>query len=215
MHKHIKDVVFLGTLALAGCIERLPPGSGRVIEQSRTVAAFSSLDLEQGLRGSFTSGPTQSLTVIGDDNLVGYVYTIVSQGHLSIGLANDLSADGQLRVEIVAPSLTGITVAGGAQLTARGLSGEALAIAASGAAQVAVDGDAGRLTITESGASDVRARDLQAGDVEIFASGASLAEVCAHGMLALDLSGASHALYSCSPAHVITNLSGASTAQEE
>jgi hypothetical protein len=99
-----------------------------------------------------------------------------------------------LRVEITAPALNALEANGGATLTARGATDEALALTANGSGRIEAFGFA---------AHDVVARG----------QGAAQLELCADGRLELHLSGGSHATYQCHPAQVSDDISGGSSAE--
>jgi hypothetical protein len=203
-------------LWVAGC-QPLPSGSGRIIHQQRSVAAFHTLEVNSALHADVTAGKAQSLTVSGDDNLVGYVETKVSGGSLIVELKPGVQgSNDDLLISITVPSLDSITANGAAEVTARSLTADRLRLVASGASQLSATGNAAVLDADSSGSSDLRARGLTAADVTLTASGASSGEVCAAESLELHLSGASRAVYGCQPKTVRgDDITGASTAQAE
>jgi hypothetical protein len=205
-------------IGIAGCVGSLPAPSGITKEDSRVVDPFAKVSVQSGLSATLGMGATQSVVVVGDENLVGLVGTSVSDGVLTVALPESFraSAADPLQIQIVsAAPLLALSTSGGARLTAQGLAGDALALDASGASTLTAAGATGRLAATLSGASHVEALGLGAHDVSVGASGASLAEVCAQASIDLHLSGASRALYSCAPSSVTTDLSGGSTAEPQ
>jgi hypothetical protein len=211
-------LIVSGLIGIAGCDASLPAPSGITKQDARVVDPFSSVSVQSGLSATLAMGATQSVVVVGDENLVGLVAITVTDGALTVALIDRFHASvgDALLIQIVAAApLSALSTSGAARLTAQGLAADALALDASGSSTLTTAGTAGRLDATISGASHVEARELVARDVSIGASGASVAEVCAQASLALDLSGASVALYSCAPASITTNLSGGSTAEAQ
>ena len=60
-------------------------GSGAAATQTRTLPAFTAVDLAGANNVIVHVGGTQAVTVHGDDNLVKYVTTTVQDGTLAIG----------------------------------------------------------------------------------------------------------------------------------
>jgi hypothetical protein len=218
MRNYLETFFILGSLAASGCVAPLPRLSGVTARQARVVEPFAAIQVQSGLNAAITGGPSEAVTVVGDENLVGLVSTTVAGGQLTVSLAEPFGAPSSapLQIQIVAsPTVGELTTSGGAQLSAGGLLGGALRLDASGASTLTVSGTTRQLGVTASGAAHVEARELAAEDVTLSGSGASLAEVCAARSLDVHLSGASRALYSCSPARVNTDLNGGSTADAE
>src|SRR5262245_34224468 len=75
----------------AGCglpfqvIIRGTPGSGKIVEERRSVEAFSAVEAGGALRITVTLGEAPSLTLKGDDNLLPLITSYVTDGCLVLG----------------------------------------------------------------------------------------------------------------------------------
>jgi hypothetical protein len=203
------------SLFLSAC-GTLPQGSGRIVTETRTTAAFTKEKVSDGLTGSVRAGRTQSVKVEGHDNLLGYVATQVRAGELTVDLGGGNLADrNALHIDVELPVLDALTAEGAAQVDAPGLQGSSIALIASGGSIIEATGAAEKLTLDASGASYLLLSGLQAGEAIATGSGSSNLDLCATGRLELHLSGASHARYTCDPDSVTQDLTGSSTAREQ
>src|SRR5581483_5607819 len=75
-------------------------GSGVAATRARTVPAFTAVDLAGANAVTVAVGGTQSVTVHGDDNLIGYVTTTVHDGTLAVGQSRGFETRSPMSVEI-------------------------------------------------------------------------------------------------------------------
>lgn len=215
----LANMFIAGGLLVAGC-NALPPGSGRIVSDSRSVGSFTAVAVNSGLLADVevAAGAAWSVTVVGDDNLVGYVSTSVAGDVLTVRLPDatlNSNRPEHLRIEITAPALTSLEAAGAADVTARGLAAETLSLSASGAGKLSAFGTSDRVDARASGAGALHARTLAAHDVVVHGDGGAEVEVCADGRLDLHLSAAASARYACSPTDVHKDVTSGASAQAE
>src|SRR5262245_57050214 len=84
------------------------PGSGKVVEDSRTVAGFRSVDLEGPMAVEIRVAPEQRVAVITDDNLVAHVRTRVVDGVLRVETQGDVRPSKGVRLVVEGPQLEAI-----------------------------------------------------------------------------------------------------------
>ena len=99
-------------------------GSRAAATQTRSMAAFSSLDLTGSNNVTVIVGRPQSVVVHADSNLINHVTTGVVAGTLVIGDTGSFSARTPMSVNVSVPSLTTLSLSGDgqdqlSQLTAR------------------------------------------------------------------------------------------------
>jgi hypothetical protein len=174
-------------LLLAGCTVEIV-GSGNVKEEPRTLAPFTSLTVESGIKVTFTTG-NQSTRVSADDNVLDHVQTVVEAGKLTVRLnpAAKIKPVGEIKVTLSAMQLTSIAagveadvtasvgavesfdvlIDRGALLTVGSLRGTTLNATASEGSKGTFAGTVKAFTLTASGGSLVLAQDLGAEDVEV------------------------------------------------
>lgn len=206
--------------ALPGCFSTLPVGSGVVVDDPRAVEPFAAVYAQNGLIVDVSIVPDAPLavTVTGDDNLVGYVETSVSEGTLTVRLPERTTSPNdpeRLHVTISTPTLASVGARGAARVSVEGMTGEALTLGADSAAQVTVSGEVARLDVRASAQGSVAARTLTARTVVASGDAGGRIEVCATERVELHLNGGAHALYACSPTEVTEDVQGGASATAE
>ncbi|HEY6069418.1 MAG TPA: DUF2807 domain-containing protein, partial [Gaiellaceae bacterium] len=93
-------------------------GSGAAAAQTRTVSAFSSVELAATNNVTILVGGKQRVVVRGDDNLLGRVTTTVRDGRLVVGTRGSITTASPMSVEIGMPSLDALTLSGSGTVTA-------------------------------------------------------------------------------------------------
>jgi hypothetical protein len=195
-----------------------------VKEESRQVPAFHRVKVSQGLEADVTQGGKSAVVVRGDDNLLKFVRTEVTDGTLVISLANDethgISTKRRIKVTVSAPSIDGVEAHSGGSLelsnapgskldirstsggavSATGVATSTLRVEASGGGAVRLSGKAKEIQLDCSGGAVVKAGELAAESVRIAGSGGVSVEVNASGSLKGDLSSGSALKVRGSPA---------------
>jgi hypothetical protein len=200
------------------------------VTETRSVSTFNQIEVSHAIQLDVQIGPTTSVEITTDDNLMPHVKTSVAGNRLKVMMDTNTSTRIGVRVKVTTPELTALSGSGAtsstvASLEAKrfrldlsGASTAILSVAAqnfeadlSGASRCTLSGSAERLVVECSGASHFAASTFDAHAVEVEASGASTAEVKASNELTADASGASTILYGGSPAKVRKDESGASS----
>jgi Putative auto-transporter adhesin, head GIN domain len=224
----------LSLALLSGCmvaVSALPTvtGSGVAKTENRTVGDFTEVEVGNAIHLDLTVGPSRTVEVTADDNLLPHVVTEVAGGRLKIYADAGTATKIGIKVKATTPTLKAVEGSGASTATVTGvqadrfrlglsgastctLTGKAdrLDVTVSGASRCTLTGDAGRLTAECSGASHLDATGLSAKTVDASASGASTADVKAAEELKADASGASNVHYVGSPGKLSKSTSGAS-----
>ena len=209
-------VLVAGAALVAGCsVVGGTVGSGKQATEERQVAPFTQVEGSGTVTLEVAVGPTQSVTVTWDDNLLPQAITEVSGQKLRIYQKGNVRRSGLLLVKVTAPAITRVGISGASLAQVRGLLAPAVELSASGASQIDAAGTTAHLTVEASGASEVRAVELTATEVRVEARGASNARVNAGKSLHATASGASSVRYRGNPADVQRSASGASTVAPE
>lgn len=187
----------LPTLALLlasgpGCGKK---GSGNVVEETREVDAFHTIDVKGAAQLKASIGPKHKVVVKTDDNLIDIVETTVTDGVLTIGTKKSYSTSSGLVVTVVTPELRALTVSGAAKAEVSGIAGASFSIDVSGAASVKADGKAARVTIDVSGSARVDTTGLASENVKVDSSGAASVKVNASKTLDATIGGAGKIRY--------------------
>jgi hypothetical protein len=153
---------------LAACSDL--EGNGEIVTQTRTVAGFSAVDAENGVRVILTVDPDAAgdvdLAVTTDSNLQNRLTTNVSGGALRVTVQR--TAPGS-EFEVVA------TISSLAD------------ISASNGAIVVVTGAASDLTLSASDGAIIMGEDLAVSTVEVDGANGALITICASGQVTGEL----------------------------
>jgi hypothetical protein len=91
-------------------------GSGVATTEHRAVASFAAVDLQGAAAVTVRVGDPRSVTVSGDDNVVGLIRTQVGGGVLRVDSEGSFATSTPLRVSVVTPILDAATLSGAGQL---------------------------------------------------------------------------------------------------
>lgn len=148
-------------------------GSGTVKTETRKVAAFTKV----GSAGSFDVdvkiGKTQSLTLSGEDNILPLIRTEVKNGELVIDTKDSYRSSKPVKVTIVVPSLSALSIAGSGDSTISGLNEKSLTLSIAGSGSIVASGKATSLSASIAGSGDIDASKLpsETATVDIAGSG--------------------------------------------
>jgi hypothetical protein len=170
---------------------------GRLLaSETRTVSkAINTVDLAGPIDLTVRYGPAPSLTVRGEQRLLGNIETSEDGARLHIaprGLV--LSHRHPLQVEVVLPALASVTINGNGDSTADGFSGDAIALQLNGSGSFKFNGRYRRVSAGLNGSGDVdldvgnsdhvEARLMGSGDMTLAGSSTELvADVTGSGSL--------------------------------
>ena len=177
-------------LVVLGCtvIQPTHVGSGVLAEETRSVAAFERLGISAPARVKVTMGPSHQVRLTYDDNLLPHVETVVAGGELEIRLADGASyrSSKTLVVEVETPVLSGLSIAGSAEVEADALAGAHFDLSVAGSGKVRAGGAVDELEVSIAGSGELDLGELVAerADVEIAGSG----DVVVHAREALSVS---------------------------
>jgi Putative auto-transporter adhesin, head GIN domain len=186
-------------------------GPGAAATQTRTVAAFSSLDLTGSNNVTVIVGRPQSVVVHADSNLINHVTTGVTAGTLVIGDTGSLAASGPMSVDVRVPSLTALTLSGSGQISATGISTPQLTVTVYGSGLLSAAGTATRLDVTINGSGQAKLSRLTARDVHAVINGSGLIQVTATSSLDAAVPGSGAIIYGGNPPQVTTSVTGSGT----
>ncbi|HEX3072314.1 MAG TPA: head GIN domain-containing protein [Ignavibacteriales bacterium] len=199
---------FLLVFILTGCNINAVRGNGNEVTEKRGVSGFTKIDVGGAYAVNITLGDTESLEIIGDENLMKYIRTEVDGGVLHIYNKKSISPRRKLIINITALKLDEITSSGATSIVTRNYKGESLFINGSGASSMELDGETQNLDIDLSGAVAINAKNLKAQFVKVGLSGAAGVEVFASEELEAAISGVGSIEYYGNPKVVKKEVSG-------
>jgi hypothetical protein len=208
-HTRTAVVLVALTVALAGCgaLASSVQGTGKQAAEKRNMPAFERIDIAGETDVTVASGePT--VTVRGDDNLIPEVVTEVDDGTLLIDERQRLDPRAGLIVEVTTPRLSGATLHGSGNLTARDVGGGTFTADLSGSGALQASGQVQQvdLTVSGSGKADLGGLAAQAATVEASGSGDALVQVS--DVLEASSSGSGDVIYAGDPQDVRDDTSG-------
>jgi hypothetical protein len=153
-------------------------GSGRTASETRGLAAFQAVSVENGLTVFVSRGARPSVRVTADDNLLAMIATEVSSGTLRISVEGNLRTHGKLEVEVTcADRLESIAQSSGSTMDIEDVGPDAIAISVQGGSTLRAGGFAGTLQLDVSGGSTADLRNVQTQTAHVKVDGGSTALV--------------------------------------
>ncbi|HEY6053958.1 MAG TPA: DUF2807 domain-containing protein [Gaiellaceae bacterium] len=213
-------VVVLAAATLAGCgsggngrIE----GSGAAMTETRSVGAFTRVELAGGATVHVHPGSPQAVTVSGDDNIVPLVTTRVENGTLVVDQEKNrnFATHEPLVVDVRAPGLTASVLSGAGSMTVDGVSGPTFTAEVSGLGSLDVAGAVLGLHADVSGSGSALLDHLVSKDATVVLSGMGSAHVFATHSLNASVDGMGSVVYGGNPQHVQKQVTGAGAVAAE
>jgi hypothetical protein len=194
-------------------------GSGKVMEQARTVSGFDKIEIEYPAEVVITQGGREALVIEAEDNVIPGLVTAVSDGKLKIYYEVEdgdfvaptkpvkisitaktlreveFSSAGKLVVEGFEASELEVSLSGAGSLVLNDVHVEELKLTLSGAGDITASGTADKLDLDMSGVGDFDGSNLQTKIADITVSGAGSATVWVDEKLDATLSGAGSISY--------------------
>lgn len=194
--------------------------SGNVVEEIRSVAGFSELEVANGISVDLLQAESGTVTVEADDNIIQYVETYAEGKMLFVKIEDGIDIQSSARektVKVTVPVriLESMSASGGSDInfstsfmldnldiTASGgpdISGElyvdSLSLNISGGGNARLKGNGDKLNINVSGGSNLYFYDMIANNVDIEMTGGSVAELYVNNILNIYASGGSKVYY--------------------
>ncbi len=201
-------LIAITAIAIASCSKDEYTGSGNTISEFRDVNLFSKISSEGTFVVNISQGPTQSLEIIADDNIISRVRTTVSDGRLKIYLEDGNYKNTYLEANITVADLNEIKNDGTGDITVFELqSSGTMEIENIGTGNIAVAGYTDNLNIFNVGSGTINCAEFMAGNVEIRIEGSGDCEVYCTESLNVSIEGSGNVYYKGSPS-VTKDISG-------
>ena len=172
-----------GTSIVNGQVAAASPdlvqGSGKVKQEERTLAPFSSVRINLAADVTVTKGANPASTITADDNILPLITTQVSGGVLTISNSKSFASNTQLLVQITAPSLSSLVVDGAGDVNLSGVDEKTLELVTRGSGALRASGQVDALTARLEGAGDMGLFELQTHSAEVLLNGAGTIQVSA------------------------------------
>lgn len=199
-------------------------GSGVVVTETRQVSGFNALTFAGLGEIVITQGPTESLTIEAEDNIVPQIKTDVRNGTLRIGFNRDKWQDwvaptkpikfilsvkdlttiessglGSIQTAAFKTNKLKLVISGAGNIKIAGLDTTSISTSINGTGSIELAGKATEQTSTLSGIGSYQAGDLATQQADINVSGAGSATVWTAEALNVSISGAGSVNYYGNP----------------
>ncbi len=196
------------------------PGSKNIITVTRSISGFDALDVEYPAEVVVRQGTSESLTIVGDDNLIPQLSTEVRSGSLVIENSESnrskrvrpsqtvkititvtrlhqasFSSSADARFENLETDALELNVSGAGSLRLENLKTDKLECQLSGVGNVTTNGSANDLVVKISGAGSFLGRDLATQTADAQVSGTGSAQVQVKNSLNAQISGVGSITY--------------------
>ena len=235
MKKNLLNLIILisgiSLVFLSSCRMMCVHGSGNQITENRSTGDFTKIDVSGQFKVVLKQDSSATLKINGDDNLMKYIKTSVSDGKLKIYTKKSLCSSGEIVINVGIRNIKNIDASGAVQIVSDGkinvqdlrfdvsgatkitmdLNAANLTTEASGATRINLTGQASTHNVDLNGAGKINALDFVVGNYNIETSGATKCEINVLNSLSVHTSGASSIRYRGNPKTVNNDRSGASS----
>jgi Putative auto-transporter adhesin, head GIN domain len=183
-------------------------GSGIASAQTRAVPPFTAVELAGSNTVVVQVGSPRSVVVHADNNLINHVHTAVRAGVLLIWDRGSFSTRAPMRVTVVTPTLTRVSLTGSGTVTVDGVDSPAFAASLPGSGTVYASGRTGHLEASLPGSGRLDLQQLIARVAGVQLAGSGEVRVQATGSVDAAVSGSGAVLYAGNPASVTKTITG-------
>ncbi len=195
-------LLLLLTVLAAGCHHGMRSeitGSGKRELQKREVGSFTSITTEGAFNIEITCQKDLGLQVEGDDNVLDYVTSDVSNNVLRIKNTKGYSVSEPVKFKISVPNLEGLSVNGAGRIEIKGMNNEKFEIDSNGAPSISVSGTTKVVDIDTNGAGKIDTHNLHATRAVVDSKGVSRIDLDVAEQLDVTVSGPSSVYYKGDP----------------
>src|SRR5262245_10016056 len=174
-------------------------GSGVRSEEDRPVAEFHAIDLETCANVKVEVGPTPSLHISGDDNLLPLVETKVENGVLTVDVHESCRFRCGLELAITTPALERFVIEGSGDVQIQGLAADQLKLAIEGSGTIHAHGKAKNLVGSIEGSGTLSLAELAAENADLSIEGSGSMKVAVAEALHYSIEGSGDIRYAGDP----------------
>ena len=172
------EVTLAALISLGACACDRIEGSGRAIEDARTLPPFDRVEVSAGLEAEVSIG-SRVVILRGDDNILPSIVTTVHDGLLTIEPLHDLDPTVPLSIQVSAPSLGSAALRAGGRLWVNDIAVERFELIGEAGGEIVASGAVDHLTVELTAGGEIDARELVSPSVSIFGSAGGTMSVTA------------------------------------
>lgn len=226
MKRTVIALLVLFSLVLSGCNFtglHIVTGSGKMVEESRQVSGFDSVDMSGSGELVIIQGDTEGIKIEAEDNLMPYIRTEVRGHTLYIDLNTtdmlsiqtrrsmkftvnmkdvaslELSGSGEIISDDIKAKNLDLIITGSGNVEIENLKADSMTMDVSGSGDFYLSGSAPLQKIDISGSGHCDAIRLEGKDVKVVISGSGSAEVNSTEKLDVDITGSGSVIYTGNP----------------
>jgi hypothetical protein len=177
-------------------------GSGRIVQQARSVGDFRRIKTYGSEDVEVRFGPTTSLVIAADDNILPLLTSEVDNGTLKLGSRGSFRTRSPIKVWITTPHLEAYQSFGSGRAAIHQVNNNSLRLTLNGSGDLVVTGRTGELDLGVYGSGRARLEGLAARDVKAGMFGSGDATVRATDQLDANVFGSGTLRYVGSPQNV-------------
>ncbi len=215
MNKIVIILLILCGMILSACSgvvagQQIITGSGKVVSEPRSVSGFSAVSLEGSGSVEIAFGPSESVVLEADDNILPLIETVLEKSVLVIRTKPNttIQTTKPIQIRITMKSLSGVLIPGSGHITVPELSGDSFSVALPGSGTITVGGTVNQVTISMGGSGNIYCDKLKAKTATVTLNGSGNITVYANESLDATINGSGDIRYSGSPAKVNKNVKG-------
>ena len=207
-------------------------GNGNVVTLTINTQEYSGISVGGPFDVALVSGKEGNITIKGEENILEYIETKVTNGTLTIKKKNNLnirmSRNARVLITIPVESINAIRLSGSGSLSSSktlksnhlkirisgsrnlelGLEVESLSVRTSGSSNIKLIGNARNLDVRSSGSSYYKTYELEVDYASFVMSGSSNCEITVNESLNAKLSGSANVKYRGNPSKLHSKASG-------
>jgi len=183
-------------------------GSGNIINESRELGDFHTVNLLGSMDVNIVAGNTYSCNVKGDDNLMPLLKTTVHDNILEISIEGSYSTNSSLVIYLEMPVLEKAYIAGSGEMTITDVTKDKVIFNISGSGDITASGKVEVLEASVSGSGDLRLGNLHANHANVIINGSGDANVWVEQSISAQVNGSGDILYTGNPAEVNKQVNG-------
>ena len=207
-------------------------GNGNVVTLTINTQEYNGISVGGPFDVALIPGKEGNITIKGEENILEYIETKVTNGTLTIKKKNNLnikmSRNARVLITIPVESINAIRLSGSGKLSSNktlksdhfkirtsgsrylelALEVESLIVRISGSSNIKLIGNAKNLDIRSSGSSNLKAYDLKTENARFKMSGSSNVEITVNESLNAKLSGSANVRYHGNPSKLHSKTSG-------
>ena len=183
-------------------------GSGNIISENRELTNFNSIHLIGSMDFNINSSDEYNCNMVGDDNIIPYIKTEVTNNNLQISIKKNYSSTEGLKVNVNAPNYDEVSITGSGDIDLIDFKNDNLSLNIDGSGDIAGNGDVQTLIAKINGSGDIMLKDLKSKTTKITINGSGDAKIWASESISAVINGSGDIEYYGNPINVKNKVNG-------